>query len=610
MILSACSQMQTESPTSSEPGSLFNLTPAPVNLSVESTSEQIQRAMWESASHWSTIQMDGTVTRLMADGGIQEFKESVWLDPLNNRFKVESTDVVDTTDLDLKLSDGINVYNINLNSGKVETYPYPDFAKVGQYVPPLVEGQVYPNPIWGQIGTPLSELAFSSDYAQGDSTFTVVGAESIAGRDTLIVERHSIAESVPVSKIWLDRETGVMLKVQTFANDGSGRLEGERTVTNISYDLLFDPATFTPPSIYAQVAVPTSVGGGQSFINSNPKNETGDIYFFLQPRSAGGSIELAKVSALCIFDSAKCPALEKVDVPFPFKFTINPLSWSPNGDYAAFSYSDQPNGTPTKLWLFDPEVKTWKPLAQFPFIDPPFWSPDGTWVAFRTQDGLGGEDIFVVRPDTTELKSISADLPVEGRPYIMDGWYTENVIMRSAIPGRLGDVYLVRAANGQARPMFETQLTKAQFIASPDAGFLAYDEYDDATQIHSVKVMEPDGANQVTIAQFNGGSIYPMVWSPDGSLIAFNYYSFNNGEPIAEVYVITRTGKNLSLVYKGTTVGRLIFSPGGNYLLIEETTSITGGHLFVADLGSLQVDLLKAPGLSTDYDWYAPSWRP
>ena len=606
MTLSACAPVMTATPViQDEPGSLFNVTPIPLDLSLDSTSEQIQRAMLESATYWSTLQMEGSIVRFLGDGATQEFQEKVWLDPLNNRFRVESTNG------NIKLSDGANIYNANLNSGNMESYPYPDSGKVGQYVPALVTGESHPNPIWGQIGTPLAELAFSSDYAQGQGIFSAVGTKSVAGHDALVVEWRFEPNSAPVWKIWLDMKTAVMLKMQSYSKDGSGRLEEERAVTSISYDLAFDSATFALPSDLAQVVASTPINGGQPFAaDSNPKNETGEIYFFLQPRGAGGSIQLAKVSALCIFDSAKCPALEKVDVPFPFKFTINALSWSPNGQYAAFSYSDQPNGTPTKLWLFDPKAKTWIPLAQFPFIDPPFWSPDGTWIAFRSQDGLGGEDVYVVRPDGSELKSISADLPAEGRPYIMDGWYTENVIMRSAIPGRAGDIYLVRAANGQARPMFETQLTKAQFVASPDAGFLAYDEYDETTQVHSVKVMEPDGANQVTIAQFTAGSIYPMVWSPDGSLIAFNYYSFNNGEPTAEVYVITRTGKNLSLVYEGMTIGRLIFSPGGRYLLVEETTSITGGHLFVVDLGTLKVKILDAPGLSTDYDWYAPSWRP
>jgi WD40 repeat protein len=436
--------------------------------------------------------------------------------------------------------------------------------------------------------------------------------EAIAGREALIVEWQFSENSTPSWKLWLDSQTAVILKLQEFGKDASDRLEGERVVESITFHQAMDPSMFVLPPDLVQAAGPTQAGSVPVVTESGPMSaeEAGEIYFFLQPRRQGESIQLVKVSGVCVFDSAKCPPLEKISVPFPFNFTINALSWSPDGKFAAFSYSDQPDGTPTKLWLFDASAKTWTSLAQFPYIDPPFWSPDGSWIAFRTQDGLGGEDVYVIRPDGSELKSVSVGLPADGRPYIMDGWYTENIIMRSALPGRSGSVYLVRAANGQARPMFETLLTKSQFIASPDASFLAYDEFDEATQSHVVKVMEPDGANALVAAQFSGGSIYPLIWSPDSSLLAFNYYSFSGAEPAAEVYVVTRTGKNLSLVYKGTTVGRLLFSPNGKYLLVEETTSISGGHLFLIDLATLEQRILQAPGLSTDYDWYAPSWKP
>ncbi|NWF62691.1 MAG: PD40 domain-containing protein [Chloroflexi bacterium] len=346
-------------------------------------------------------------------------------------------------------------------------------------------------------------------------------------------------------------------------------------------------------------------------INPGSVPEAGELYFFLQPRTGGGTINLVKVSAACVNDPLHCPPMQRIEVPFAFNFTINALAWSRDGKYAAFSYSNNSTGTPTQLWLFDANASMWKVLAEFPYIDPPFWSPDGSWIAFRTQDGLGGEDVYIIRPDGTELKRISANLPTGGRPYIMDGWYTENIIMRSALPGTNGNIFLVRAANGQARPMFETSLTKAQFIASPDAGFFVYDEYDYNSQDHFVNVMEPDGANAVTIAHLKGGSIYPMIWSPDSRLIAFNYYgNMTSGNPTAEVYLVPRAGGELKSVYKGNTVGRLLFSPNGRYLVVEETTSASGGHLYLVDIATSVIGILQAPGLSTDYDWYAPSWRP
>jgi Tol biopolymer transport system component len=371
------------------------------------------------------------------------------------------------------------------------------------------------------------------------------------------------------------------------------------------------PATPTQPTEALPVETKPASSSALNDVEA-PDKETGELYFFLQPRQGTGkSIQLAKVSGVCVVDAAKCPPMQIVNVPFAFNFTINALSWSPDGKYAAFSYSDSSNGTPTKLWLFDAASSTWASLAEFPYIDPPFWSPDGTWIAFRTQDGLGGEDVHVIHRDGTELKNVAQNLPIEGRPYIMDGWYTENIIMRSALPGNSGSVYLVRASDGIARPMFETLLTKAQFISAPDASMLVYDEYDYNNQNHVLKAMEPDGANAVTLAKFTGGSLYPVVWSPNSQWVAFNYYSsFVNGTPSAEVYVVRRDGNHLFSIYKGTTVGRLVFSPDGKYLLVEETTSATGGHLFLVNLATLETKILQAPGLSTDYSWYAPSWRP
>ncbi len=615
IFLTGCSSASTQALDSIPPtASFFNLTPDPAGLTLDSTSGQIQNALRESAPRWSTLQMDGTVTWYMPDGSTQSAQEKAWLDPLNNKFKVELNGMTNNSNRIIKLSDGATIFDVNIAAAQVQTFSYPDSARVGQYVPELVEGTSYPNPIWGQIGTPLSNLAFASDYSQTSGTFVPVAVETIAGRETLAVNWTYAENSSPALKIWIDTQIGIILKLQQFDKSGKGTLETESVVNMIVINPAFDNTVFSlPPEVLALVLAPENQVGTIPFVTeSSPplEEEAGELYFFYQPRQQSQAIQLVKVSGVCVYNSV-CPPLESIQTPFPFIFNLNALSWSPDGKYAAFSYSDQPAGTPTKLWLFDADAKTWTSLAQFPYIDPPFWSPDGSWIAFRTQDGLGGEEVYVVRPNGTELKSVSTALAVEGRPYIMDGWYTENIIMRSALPGSVGSVYLVRAANGQARPMFETLLTKAEFIASPDAGFLAYDEQDANTQTHVLKVMEPDGANAVTIAYFTGGSIYPMVWSPDSSLIAFNYYSsFANGEPSAEVYVVSHSGGVPSLVYKGTTVGRLLFSPNGKYLLVEETTSISGGHLFLINLATLEQKILEAPGLSTEYDWYAPSWRP
>jgi len=609
IFLTACSAADAT------PASYFDTLPDVAILRADSTSEQIQQAMIQSAAKWTTLKINGSITWFGADGSIQSFQEQAWIDPSNNRFKVELNGVTNAADKIVRFSDGETVYNLNLNSGLAETSHYPNSARVGQYIPPVSEGVAYPNPIWGQMGTPLSEMAFSSNYAQGGGTFKPLNLETIAGRETLVVEWTPASQTQVAYKFWLDTRTAVILKMQEFGvKEGADVLQGERIMTEITYDQIFDPNLFTTPSDFAQAVMPTLVGSQPIETGSTSAEEAGELYFFLMPHQAGKSIQLAKVAGVCVFDSAACPPLEIVNVPFPFNFTINALSWSPDGKYAAFSYSDNANGTPTKLWLFDPASETWTSLAEFAYIDPPFWSPDGAWIAFRTQDGLGGEDVRVVRRDGSELKSISASLPAEGKPYIMDGWMMDNIIMRSALPGASGNAYtsyLVRASDGSARPIFEAGVSLEQFTAAPDASLLAYDEYDSTSQTHILKLMETDGSNPVPLANFTGGSIYPIVWSPNSQWVAFNYYSsFTNGAPAAEVYIVSRDGQTLSSIYKGTTIGRLVFSPNGKYLLVEETTSASGGQLFLVNLSTLETKMLQAPGLSTDTDWYAPSWRP
>lgn len=606
LCLTACSP-------ANGPASFFDRTPVPFNLSLESTPEAIQTALLESAAHWTTLQMSGAITHFYPDGTTQSFHENTWLDPLASRYRVELNGVTNSAERVLKISDGELITNVSYTANTIEQISYPDFARVGQYVPPVQEGVAYPNPIWGQIGTPLAEMAFPANFAQNKGTFTPLAVETVAGRNALVVSWTYIENSQPSWKLWLDTQTAVILKMQEFEKTGGETLQTERIVESITYDHTFEEIVFALPPDLPQAVTPTKVESNPVITDSGPTSpeEAGELYFFLQPRQQGNVIEMVKVSGVCIFDPVNCPPLEKVPAPFPFNFTLNALSWAPDGKFAAFSYSDHPNGTPTKLWLFEPDSKTWRSLAEFPFIDPPFWSPDGTWIAFRTQDGTGGEDVFVVRADGTGLKSVSASLPADGRPYIMDGWFGGSILMRSALLTGSGSLQLVRPEDGQATPMFDFELAKSQFVASPTAAFLAYDVIDESTRTHSLKVMNADGTNAVTVAQFTGGSIYPLVWSPDSELLAFNYYAESSGGmPVAQVYAVSRTGENLSLIYEGNTVGRLLFSPNGKYLLVEETTSASGGHLYWINLATLDLNILQAPGLSTDFDWYAPSWRP
>jgi Tol biopolymer transport system component len=153
-------------------------------------------------------------------------------------------------------------------------------------------------------------------------------------------------------------------------------------------------------------------------------------------------------------------------------------------------------------------------------------------------------------------------------------------------------------------------LTKSLFFPSSDGQWIAYDDYDYVSTRHTLKVAEPDGANPVELGTFTGGTLYPLLWSPDNKRIAFVYYTeVTQGSQTADVYVIDRNGKGLKQVYKGSTVSAILFSPDGRYLLVNEDSSATGRRIFAVNLDTLAQRLLQSPGLTLDSDWYMPSWR-
>jgi hypothetical protein len=466
------------------------------------------------------------------------------------------------------------------------------------------------------MGTQLSQLAFTSDFAQNEGTFKPVKTEFVADRETVVVEWTYMQNDLPSWRVWLDVETALILKMQTFGKGGGETVQTEAVVNQVIYDDQFADALFRAPASLPQFG---DVSGGASgpvetgSEASSGRDALGELYFFTLPHQAGQSVQLVRLPGLCAAGLADCPRLETVEPPFPLNFTLTALSWSPDGNLAAFAYPDNPNGTPYKLWLFDPAAGTWTSLFEYAYIDPPFWSPDGEWIAFRVQNGSGGEEVYVIRKNGTGLKNLTfeSSLPIEDRPYVMDGWITSNIIVRSAKPGKEGTVYLIRVADGRVQPMFETLLTKSVFVPSGNGAWLAYDDYDYDSQKHTLFVMEPDGANPIELTSLSGGMIYPIVWSPDSNQLAFAYYTdFVQGtDPRADVYVVDRRGKDLKQVYQGVTVGGVMFSPDGKYLLINETNSPTGGHLFMVDLETLDQRILQAPGLSLDTDWIMSSWR-
>ncbi len=621
LLLSGCGTLEIsfDLPPVSAAGITATPEPAPVSLSMNSTSAEIQAAMLESATKWDTIWMDGVVTWYDPTGSGQPpqlFHEQVWIDQTIGRFRILLGPVDGAADT-FKICDGMTILEMDLKSGQSQSRSLPEFAKGTHFVPPLEPGLAYPNPIWGQIGTPLSELAFSSDRAQNQGTFEAVAIENIAGRQTLAVEWTYIENQQPSFRAWLDVETAVILKIQEFGKGGGQNVQSERVVNQVIYDM--PPGADLFSLQFSEMPAFSDISGNplspaEPVPTLSPEIDLlGQVYFFITDHEYGNeTIQLVRLPGSCVADQVSCPEPETVTTPFDLNFSLTPLVWSPNGKYAAFPYPVNEDGNSAKLFLFDPTAQTWQPLAEFNFIDPPIWSADSNWLAFRVQDGLGGEDIYAVRRDGRTLTNMTASdkLSSEGRPYVLNGWINDNLILRSGNQGAGGLVYLRRVGDGFTKPLFDTPWSKSDLVPSPDGSFLAYTDMSE--QQSMLKLLTPNGNTFRDLAAFQRASIYPIVWSPDGSRLAFAITSFDMADGRGQdVYLIGSDGRNLQQAYHSTFSGinSLSFSPDGNHLLWSDMDA-TGQHIYVVNLSTLETNMLRAPGLPLDWWWLAPSWRP
>src|SRR5918993_213141 len=179
LLLSACGtleiSLETPPPAIAElPVGSFSDTTATAapGLSLSSSSEEIRQRMLESATNWQSIWMDGTF--IGYDPGATEaspvLREQVWIDLPTSRFR-SLKGYVDGPMETLKISDGLTVLEMNLQTGESQSNPLPDLGPEKQFVPTYQPGYAYPQPLWGQLGTTVSLLAFPSDFAQSEGIF-------------------------------------------------------------------------------------------------------------------------------------------------------------------------------------------------------------------------------------------------------------------------------------------------------------------------------------------------------------------------------------------------------------------------------------------------------
>jgi Tol biopolymer transport system component len=591
------------------------LEPALNPLSMQSDSETIRLRLLRSYGFWNALWADATVTWYPPEGSKdppQSNHEQVWISQADQRFM----SLIGPPQGDpetVKVCDGTAILDMNLKTGQTETQRLPNFSKEPYNPSELVTDTVYPHPLSGLIGSPLSEMMLSSSLGQRSGSFQPLQQVELAGRQALIVDWMR-QPGVRVDRLWIDTQTGVILRWQNFSKGGGDALASDLTVNFIQYSEAFpvemfslkigQPPRFAPFEGSERPAfTPTPVN---AVTPAAQPSATGEIYFTLMDSNSypDPNLRLVRLPADCLIKGGGCP--EPQIVPgYPNRDrSILPLAWSPDGKLAAVPYPAPANAERMALYIFNPADGSWKSIYEDEYIyDTVQWSPDGKWLAFMPQAN-NVRSIYVTRPDGSGLHSLSGGQfsSTEGELGI-SGWLGNELLFIAGKPGETA-LYRMRPDENRPRVLLDALQGKAVFSPSPRGQFIAFIDGSDKTR--ALSLMSPGGATVRQLASFQNGSIWPIVWSPDGKQLAFVV-----GNPVGDsstLYLIGIDGSGLSQVYQGRGILNLAFAPDGQALVVEGDDA-TGTHLFMISLNGGGQQILQAPGLRLDTNWRGVSWR-
>ena len=356
---------------------------------------------------------------------------------------------------------------------------------------------------------------------------------------------------------------GTLLVANLFASNGTFQVGVETPTPAASPTLISessDPVT-TPAD--GPTAIPTLVPAAEA------GDPYGEFYFTVinpkayyppatpPPGVFEDTYRLVRLPGSCVVGLIECPAPENVPTPFDIQNVLatdsdsGALTWSPDGRYGVITVHppddftkgwpvddagqikmrklEDLNISPSTLYLFDAENDTWRELyrAERKVFYSSHWSPDGQWIAFTVASSMfsfhpfqADDGVYIVHPDGSGLQRLG------GQGYIL-GWTGDNIITRRFLdPGSDSFAHIVEkvSLDGQVTRLFESsRLTN--YALAPDGGSLL--AADSTTRNGSgsqrrVDVLALDGSVIRSFGTFSNfsSSVYPFVWSPDGSQVA------------------------------------------------------------------------------------------
>lgn len=210
-------------------------TPRPLS-GVELSVEQL---MLNSHTFWSTLEADGEIhsfsTPSATSPTVREHIQ-VWVrQPAQFRTLVRPAA---GGPVQMTVSDG---QSIRYETGELSSLS-PGISE--PFIPPPGPSDtITPHPLEGSLGSPIAALFFPAGLAQRDGEYKVTSKDTLAGRSAIVVEWSYIPGQL-VDRLWVDEQTGVILRKQSFGKQASNTPEMEMIITRIVFDTDIPAETF------------------------------------------------------------------------------------------------------------------------------------------------------------------------------------------------------------------------------------------------------------------------------------------------------------------------------------------------------------------------------
>lgn len=163
------------------------------------------------------------------------------------------------------------------------------------------------------------------------------------------------------------------------------------------------------------------------------------------------------------------------------------------------------------------------------------WSPSGDWIAFSSKRSSPNFNLFLIRPDGTDVRQITqvADYDLRWADWTRDGrlaWHQ--------IEPQEGRIRAVDTKTGESRVVFSSEDYVSYFTPSPDGEHVVFET--------NGKILVLDASAPEKPRELTEG-LRP-AWSSNGSQVAFQRYRYQDGVSETGMGVIALTGGQPSSV--------------------------------------------------------------